>query len=226
MLKVYHFSNIGFGLPFLESYKRMSAEKKRDFHLKIVFSTNYGNGSRFRGRINKLMVILKYYFTYVFLLGFLLQKNISIFLISDVNNDSFIDRLDENSIGICTGFNQIFSKNLIEKFKKCLNVHPSVLPYYRGPVPSYWCIINGEKMTGFTIHHMTEKIDHGEILFQDTVVINNVDTEETLDRKIASKASKVLSEMILDLIDGKQLQKNVLDSPMIYRNKIGYRSFP
>ena len=58
----------------------------------------------------------------------------------------------------------------------CLNVHPSLLPKYRGSAPIQWAIINGDKVTGTTIMKMNEKMDAGDILLQTQVEIGEDET--------------------------------------------------
>ena len=58
----------------------------------------------------------------------------------------------------------------------CINIHPSALPYYRGPVPTAWAIENGETQFGITIHYMDEGIDTGDILIQEKHAINDDET--------------------------------------------------
>ncbi len=66
-----------------------------------------------------------------------------------------------------------------------LNIHPSLLPKYRGPSPIQEVILNGEKETGVTIILMDEEIDHGPILAQEKLAIEPDDTYETLAPKLA-----------------------------------------
>ena len=64
-------------------------------------------------------------------------------------------------------YRQILPKSLLSSAKiSCINIHPSLLPQYRGPVPTAWAIENGEKEFGITIHLMDEGIDTGDILVQ------------------------------------------------------------
>jgi len=53
----------------------------------------------------------------------------------------------------------------------CVNVHPSLLPRYRGPSPIQWALLNGEKATGITIIRMNEKMDGGDVLYQEETMI-------------------------------------------------------
>jgi methionyl-tRNA formyltransferase len=74
-------------------------------------------------------------------------------------------------------YRKIFPKSIFKISKNIpINMHPSLLPNYRGPVPTAWTIRNGEKETGFTIHQMDEGIDTGDILIQKRIKIGDDET--------------------------------------------------
>ncbi|MFH1462540.1 MAG: methionyl-tRNA formyltransferase [bacterium] len=74
----------------------------------------------------------------------------------------------------------------------CLNIHPSLLPKYRGPSPIQRAILNGDKETGVTIILMDEKMDHGPILAQKELKIEEEETTETLHDKLAGLGASLL----------------------------------
>jgi len=144
--------------------------------------------------------------------------------LSDVNRDSFIDKIPENSLGICTGFNQIFKQSIINKFSFFTNLHPSILPCYRGPTPILWCKHYNEEYSGWTIHKIDSQIDHGEIIHQEMIKISDKSRKEILEL-IASKAKHILYELILSAINSEKYPKTLLEAKYIYLNKISYMSF-
>ena len=87
---------------------------------------------------------------------------------------------------IClAGFIKILSKNFIKKFKyKILNIHPSLLPKYKGLNTHKRAIENNEKYSGCTVHYVTSKLDSGKILLQKKVKISKIDNPNTLKKKI------------------------------------------
>jgi methionyl-tRNA formyltransferase len=85
----------------------------------------------------------------------------------------------------------------------CVNVHPSLLPKYRGPEPFYWVLANQEKTTGVTIHHVDEGIDTGDIILQRNLEIRPNETEITLMQRSATIASELLREAIPLLLAGQ-----------------------
>ena len=87
---------------------------------------------------------------------------------------------------IClAGFMKILSKNFIKKFKgKILNIHPSLLPKYKGLNTHKKAIENKEKFSGCTVHLVNSRLDSGKIIMQKKVKINKNDNYKTLGKKI------------------------------------------
>ena len=87
---------------------------------------------------------------------------------------------------IClAGYMKILSKNFITKFNgKILNIHPSLLPKYKGLNTHKRAIENNEKFSGCTVHSVNSKLDSGKIILQKKVKINKKDNHKTLKKKI------------------------------------------
>ena len=79
----------------------------------------------------------------------------------------------------------------------CINIHPSLLPEYRGPVPTAWAILNGEVETGITIHLMDENIDTGNLLVQKKISI----LEDETGYELYTKAMKIGAEQLIANFD-------------------------
>ena len=94
-----------------------------------------------------------------------------------------------------------------------LNIHPSFLPYYRGPHPLEWQIINGESQAGVTIHFMDEGIDSGEIVVQDRVRILATDNLKTVQLKAMRKGARLLDE-VLQRIEVRRLKSFAQDESL------------
>ncbi len=77
-----------------------------------------------------------------------------------------------------------------------INVHPSLLPRYRGPSPIQWAILNGEEKTGITIMKMVEKMDAGNIIYQEHAMIDRDDNTITLSEKLSQRAGRILPDII------------------------------
>jgi methionyl-tRNA formyltransferase len=76
------------------------------------------------------------------------------------------------------------------------NLHGSLLPKYRGRCPVNWVIINGEKITGVTLHRMVDKPDAGDIVGQKEISIDFQDTAKTLNDKMCRTAALLLDELL------------------------------
>ena len=117
---------------------------------------------------------------------FKIKRKIYSFKIKNPDKE-ILKNLKKNKIKlIClAGFMKILSKNFIRNFKgKILNVHPSLLPKYKGLNTHLKAIENKEKFSGCTIHYVNEKLDSGKIIIQKKVKILKIDTPKTLAKKI------------------------------------------
>lgn len=85
----------------------------------------------------------------------------------------------------------------------CINVHPSLLPKYRGAAPIQHAIANGDQETGITIMYQTEELDAGDIILQRPLPIGPQDTAETLEAKLASVGAEVLVEAVRLIGEGR-----------------------
>ena len=105
-----------------------------------------------------------------------------------------LEELNNNRIHlIClAGFMKILSKNFIRKFRgKIINIHPSILPKYKGLNTHQRALKNGDKFSGCTVHFVNSKIDSGKIILQKKVRILKKDTPEILAKKILKQEHKI-----------------------------------
>ena len=80
---------------------------------------------------------------------------------------------------------KILSKNFIKKFKgKILNIHPSLVPKYKGSEKGFCVLDNNEKFSGCTIHYVNSKLDSGKIILQKKVKILKTDNIDKLSKRI------------------------------------------
>ena len=103
---------------------------------------------------------------------------------------------------IClAGFMRILSKNFIQSFKgQILNIHPSLLPKYKGLNTHERAIKNKDRYSGCTVHFVSAKLDSGKIIIQKKVKINKKDTPRTLANKVLTEEHKLYPEAILKII--------------------------
>ena len=102
---------------------------------------------------------------------------------------------------IClAGFMKIISKNFIKQFKgKILNIHPSLLPKYKGLNTHQRAIENNEKFSGCTVHYVTPKLDSGKIIIQKKVKIKKNETKKSLAKKVLIQEHKLYSKAVLKI---------------------------
>ena len=99
---------------------------------------------------------------------------------------------------IClAGFMKILSRNFIKKFKgKIVNIHPSLLPKYKGLNTHKRALKNKEKFAGCTVHYVTTKLDSGKIILQKKVKIKKKDTVNSLKKKVLKKEHQLYPSAI------------------------------
>jgi len=120
---------------------------------------------------------------------------------ADITSD--LKRLEAN-LFVVVSYGCILPKQILEIPELgCINLHPSLLPKYRGAAPINWALISGEKRTGLTIIRMDEKMDSGEIILQETVEINPDDDAVSLSEKLSLGGGKLLLEAVQLIEEGK-----------------------
>ena len=99
---------------------------------------------------------------------------------------------------IClAGFMKILSRKFISNFKnKVINIHPSLLPKYKGLKTHERVIKNNEKFSGCTVHFVNEKLDSGKIILQQKVKVIKSDTPKSLARRILREENKIYPKAI------------------------------
>ena len=98
------------------------------------------------------------------------------------------------------GFMKVLSNNFIKSFgNKIINIHPSLLPKYKGLNTHRRVLKNNEKYSGCTVHFVTSKLDSGKIISQKKVLIDNNETEKSLKKKILVQEHKLYSQSIISV---------------------------
>ena len=82
------------------------------------------------------------------------------------------------------------------------NLHPSLLPAYRGRAPVNWVLVNGERETGVTLHHMVARADSGDIVGNRAVAIDDGDNALTLYRKLVPLGVELINELHPKIVAG------------------------
>ena len=128
-----------------------------------------------------------------------INKYIENFKNKKISEKKLLKKLFKNEISlIClAGFMKILSGDFIKKFKKpILNIHPSLLPKYKGLNTHKKVIKNNEKYSGSTVHLVTSKIDSGKIILQKKIKVSKDDSEITLEKKILKIEHKLYPKAI------------------------------
>ena len=103
---------------------------------------------------------------------------------------------------ITAAYGQIIPKVILDYPKyKCINVHASLLPKYRGGAPIHWAIINGDEFAGVTIMYMAEKMDAGDIISQDKLLIGDANTTD-LTNRLSLLGRDLLIKTIPNIVSG------------------------
>ena len=169
----------------LNSLIKFSKLKKSPITIDIIISNN----SKSKGlNFGKIYKIKKKIFNF--------KKNTS-------PEKEILIELQKNKINlIClAGFMKILSKNFINNFNgKILNIHPSLLPKYKGLNTHERAIKNKDNYSGCTVHFVNSKLDSGKIINQKKVKINKKDTPKTLAKKILAQEHKLYPKAILKIL--------------------------
>ena len=129
-----------------------------------------------------------------------IKKKVFSFKNKTLSEKKLLYTLKINKINmIClAGFMKILSGNFIKKFKgKILNIHPSLLPKYKGLNTHKRALSNKEKYSGCTVHFVNAKLDSGKIILQKRVKISKNETEASLAKKILVQEHKLYPKAIL-----------------------------
>jgi methionyl-tRNA formyltransferase len=129
----------------------------------------------------------------------------------EILDKKFTDKFTSKplDVAIVADYARLIPKEILNHPKHgCLNLHPSLLPKYRGSSPAETAILAGDKVTGMTIIQMDEKFDHGPIVAQFKEEIQPDDTSETLYQRLFSAGAKVLVTILPAWIEGRIVPRN------------------
>ena len=104
-------------------------------------------------------------------------------------------RADPDLLLIAT-YHRKIPDRVLATVKASVNLHPSLLPKYRGPTPIEWAILDGAQQTGVTAHHVTSEYDAGPIAAQRALRISPSETNGSLRRRLARLAGEVAQELL------------------------------
>ena len=97
---------------------------------------------------------------------------------------------------------KILSKNFVKKFNgKIINIHPSLLPKYKGLNSHRKAIANKDKFTGCTVHYVTEELDSGKIIMQKIIKVAAKDNVISLAKKVLKQEHKLYPDAIMKIFN-------------------------
>lgn len=124
-------------------------------------------------------------------------------------------------IFVVVAYGQIIPKELLTAAKyKCVNLHPSLLPKYRGAAPLNWPIIQGDTVTGVSTMYLVEALDAGDVLMQYPVPIDVADTAITMHDKLSRIGARLMVETLACLEKNEIVPKGQDDSQSTYAEKL------
>jgi phosphoribosylglycinamide formyltransferase-1 len=135
---------------------------------------------------------------------FKIKKKIFNFKNIEIAEMKMLTLLEKQKIRlIClAGFMKILSKKFIKKFDgKIINIHPSLLPKYKGLNTHHRAIANKDKFAGCTVHYVTEKLDSGKIIMQKKIKIVGKDTSISLAKKVLKQEHKLYPAAIIKIFN-------------------------
>ncbi|PIP21713.1 MAG: hypothetical protein COX39_01470 [Candidatus Nealsonbacteria bacterium CG23_combo_of_CG06-09_8_20_14_all_40_13] len=183
-LRVLFFATPSFSLPTLESLK---------FHFHLIGVVSEPDKPAGRGNVLKTSAVALA----------AKQDNIPLFQPENLADSHFVKQLYElkpDMIVVCA-YGKILPKEILDIPKyTSLNVHPSLLPKFRGPTPIQNAILAGEKTTGVTVIAMDEQIDHGPIVITDKIKIAPAANAEKLAQKLSQLASWTTIKAIVNIV--------------------------
>tara|TARA_Y100000022_G_scaffold156778_1_gene139177 strand:- start:501 stop:1124 length:624 start_codon:yes stop_codon:yes gene_type:complete len=169
----------------LESLIKFSLSKNSPIKINLIVSNN----SKAKGL--ELAKIFK------------IKKKIYNFKNKSISEKFILKDLKTNEIRlIClAGFMKILSKDFIKRYKgKILNIHPSLLPKYKGLDTHSRVIKNKEKYSGCTVHYVNSKLDAGRIILQKKVRVSKRDNAESLKIKILKQEHKLYPKAVMKIL--------------------------
>jgi methionyl-tRNA formyltransferase len=157
-------------------------------------------------KVNVALVVTPYYENFIYKrLELICAKNKIKFLrVAKINSEETYTRVSEVHPDLCviTHLDWLIKKPLLTiPPMGFINLHPALLPDYRGMSPQHWPIINGENETGVTVHYIDEKADTGDIIIQERIPLSDNDYVSDLQRKWQDIYKHIVVDAIERILD-------------------------
>ncbi|MDO7786192.1 methionyl-tRNA formyltransferase [Desulforamulus aquiferis] len=135
-----------------------------------------------------------------------LENSLPVYQPVSIKTDEFLEQLKllQPQCIVVVAYGKILPREILHLPPLgCVNVHASLLPYYRGAAPIHWAVINGEKETGVTTMYMDEGMDTGDMILKGTIPIGPDDTVGMIHDRLAAQGAKLLVETLGLMGQGK-----------------------
>lgn len=136
--------------------------------------------------------------------------DIPLFIIDKNKLESIINELAPHVI-VSIGYPKLIDQSILSSVNIALNVHPTLLPKYKGAHSGWNILANGEKESGVTVHEIDETLDGGDIIMQEKFEITPFDNILSIYKKSRELESKMLVKVLQKIIKGEQLVKRKQD---------------
>jgi len=131
--------------------------------------------------------------------------------LKDENTKKRIQNLNP-SVAILASYGAFVPKGIINKFKNgIINIHPSLLPKWKGPSPIQYTLLNSDTQTGVTLIKLDNEIDHGPIISQQNYELNGTETAKELLDILFSQGAEMVEKIIVKLENGEALKETPQD---------------
>ena len=170
----------------LKSLIKFSKTKKSPISINLIVSSNSKAKGLHFGKINNI------------------KKKVFNFKKKNKIENQILSLLRNHEIKIIclAGFMKILSRNFINKFRgKILNIHPSLLPKYKGLNTHQRALNNNEKYSGCSVHFVNSKLDSGKVILQKKVKISKNETKDSLAKKVLVQEHKLYAKAILKVFN-------------------------
>ena len=187
-MRIVFFGTPAYCIPILNKIQKKFKEKNSDMPIVAVVTQKPKPVGR------------KQFITYSAVDTWAFKRKIPVFY----SSKEFLDANIKADLGILTAYGEILPKDIINYFPfGILNIHPSLLPKFRGASPLQAAIVSNEKETGSTIIKIDEKMDHGLIVAQFKEEISKEDNYKSLGERIFEKSAQVLVNLMPAYLKGK-----------------------
>lgn len=132
-----------------------------------------------------------------------LELGIQLFQPEHIKNEYEYFKNIQADMIVTAAYGQFIPTKILNLYKKCINVHGSLLPHHRGGAPIQRALINGDKKTGVTIMEMVKKMDAGRMYASSELPILDSDNNSSLFEKLAIIGKNLLMDNIEDIYNGK-----------------------